>query len=123
MDISGITATTSRVDIRHPATQEPVGLVIWIKPMSDPAIKAVQRRFTNETLRQRGMKITAEKAEANRTDILIACIDKWEWNGEAEFNGEKPELTPENARKVLKLDWIRDQVDEALGDEASFFKA
>lgn len=123
MDFASIKANTARIDIRHPATQEPTGLVWYLKPMSDPAVKAIQRRFTNETLRQRGMKITAEKADANRTDILVAATDKWEWNGDAEFEGEKPELTPENIRKVLKLDWVRDQLDEALGDDAAFFTA
>lgn len=123
MDFADIKASTARVDIRHPATQEPTGLVVWLKPMSDPALKAIQRRFTNEALRHRGMKLTAEKADANRTDILVAAIERWEWNDEAEFNGEKPELTAENVRKVLKVEWVRDQLDEALGDEAAFFSA
>ena len=122
MDISSIKAATTQVEIRHPGTQELIGLNVWLKPMSDSAVKAVQRRFTNEALRQRNMKLTAEKADANRTDILLAAIDRWEWTNDASFEGEQLDCTPENVRKVLKVDWVRDQIDEALGDDASFFK-
>lgn len=121
MDIFSIKPSTATVDIRHPATQEPIGLTIRLLPMSDKAVKAVQRRNANELYRARGMKITAEKAEANRLDILVAAVEGWEWSGDASFNGEKLECTPENVRKVLKVDWLREQVDEALGDDASFF--
>lgn len=121
MDISGINASTSPVEIRHPGTQELLGLTVHLRPMSDPKVKAVQRRFTNEALRKRNMKITAEQAEASRTDVLVSAVDSWEWAGDASFNGEQPECTAENIRKLLKVDWLRDQLDEALGDEAAFF--
>lgn len=123
MDISSIKAATTQVEIRHPGTQELIGLNVWLKPMSDSAVKAVQRRFTNEALRHRGMKLTVEKADANRLDILVAAIDHWEWVGDAKFDGEQLDCTPENVRRVLKVDWLKDQIDEALGDDAAFFAA
>lgn len=121
-DLSAIKATTTRVEITHPKTAEPTGLVLHLRPLSHPDVKAVQRKFTNENLKHNRLKLSAEKLEANKIEALIAAIEAWEWNGEASWNGEKPALTPEAARAVLKVDWIRSQADDALGDEAAFFQ-
>lgn len=122
MDLSAIKTNIVPVSIKHPATLEPTGLVFHMRPMSHPEVKRVQRRITDENLRQRKLKITAAQLDSNRYDLIIAAIDKWEWNGDANFEGEKPKLTADTARKVLKADWIRDQIDEALGDDAAFFQ-
>jgi len=120
-DISNIKASTNTVNIVHPATNEPIGLSIVLRSLESPQVKEVQRRITNELLRNR--KITAEKSEANRLDILAAATERWTWEGDLSFNGEKPECNPNNARRVYKeLPWVKEQVDNALSDEAAFFR-
>lgn len=121
-DLSTVVATTSRLEIRHPSTGELTGLVLHLRPMSHPDVKAVSRKFTNQNLRMQRVKITSEKLDIHRLDLLVTAIERWEWTGTASWAGEKLELTPENVRKVLKTDWIRSQADEALGDEAAFFQ-
>jgi len=60
--------------------------------------------------------------------LLIAATASWTWGkdasgDEATFEGGKPEFTPDNVSRVYKkLPWIRKQVDEALGDDAEFFR-
>lgn len=121
MDLSSVKPVDRRVDIKHPVTREDTGLVFVLKPYSDPSVKAVQRRLANTRLRN-GRKITAEQLEDAKLEVLCAAVSGWEWNGEATFGGEKLEFNAANVRKVLKsVDWIREQVDEELGDDAAFF--
>lgn len=122
MDISNITASSSSVTIRNPGTAEPIGLTITLRPASSPEVKQVKRRITNDALKSRG-KITAEKVESNNFDVLVAATEGWTWEGDTTWNGEKPEATAENVRKVYKqAPWIKEQVDEALSDDAAFFR-
>lgn len=121
MDISSISATAREVTIVSPATAEPIGLTISLRPATSPEVMIVKRRHTNEALKNRG-KATAEKIEANSLDILVAATAAWNWTGDLNFHGQKPELTPETVRRVYKeLPWVRSQIDDAIGDEASFF--
>ncbi len=90
--------------------------------MSSPKVKAAQNRMTNERLVKRSHKVTAESIEENGTKLIVSAVDGWEWQDDASFNGAKPEFTEANLRAVLKIDWIRKQLDEELGDEASFFR-
>lgn len=127
-DISTIVATSRPINILHPRTGQETGLVIHLLPTTAPAVKAVKQRFTNEALAARGRnKTTAQKLEANSIELLAAAIDKWEWNVGADgtqssFGGEQLELNEKNAKKVVKVDWIRAQIDEELGDDAAFFR-
>lgn len=123
MDISSITPSTNELNILHPATSEPIGLTISLLPLTSPPVRDVQRRITNESLRTRGKGFTSEKLDANRLDILIAATQGFKWEGDANWNGEKPEATPQLVRKIYKeVPWIREQVDNALNDEAAFFR-
>jgi hypothetical protein len=123
MDISSIAPTVNELKILHPSTAESIGLTIRIQPITSPAVREVQRRITNETLRTKGRGMTAEKMDAHRLDILVAATAGWSWEGDATWNGEKPEATPAAIRKVYKdAPWIKEQVDAALNDEAAFFR-
>ena len=128
MDLSSIKASASSVEILHPATAEPIGLTIGLRPSTHPAVKEVQRRFTNDTLNARHKKITAEKLEANNLDRLVAATDSFAWGNGPDgkpttWNGEALEANAANVRKVYtQAPWIKQQVDEALGDEARFFR-
>lgn len=123
MDISTIVAAERAVDIKHPANGEPIGLRITLRPDTDPAVVAARRRFLNERLARRG-KITAEKLEQQQNVVIAAAVAGWEWKGELTFEGSKPEFSETNLLKVLKkLPWVREQIDEELGDAAAFFQS
>lgn len=121
MDISTITAAERTVQIKHPATGEPIGLVITLRPSSDPAVLAASRKFLNERL-QRGSKITAEKLEVQKVAVITAAVSGWKWEGDAQYKGQQPEFTEATLRTILKdLPWVKAQIDEELGDDAAFF--
>ncbi|RFF50181.1 hypothetical protein [Xanthomonas campestris] len=120
-ELSTIVATQRAIDIKHPATEAPIGLRITLLPDTDERVRAVARKAVNERLAGKG-KLTAEKSEQSRLDILTASIGAWEWGGSLTFHGGKPDPTQQTVRQVLtELPWIADQVDAALGDRAGFF--
>ncbi|HEL3748620.1 TPA: hypothetical protein UMV35_000879 [Stenotrophomonas maltophilia] len=121
-DLSTIVAAARTIDIKHPATDAPVGLVLTILPDSHPQVRAASRKLTNERMLGRG-KVTAEKIEAGRIDMLVASVGGWEWQGDLNFHGEKPFFEEKTLRQLFKeLPWVCEQVDAALGDRAEFFR-
>ena len=122
MDISSIVAAPRTIDIKHPFSGVLVGLRVTLRPDSSDEVVAAKRKLINERL-QNDVKPTAERIEQNAFALLESAISDWEWQGELNFEGAKPELNAINLRKVLKrLPWVKDQIDIALGNDASFFE-
>jgi hypothetical protein len=121
-DLSTIVAAERAIEIKHPSTDEPVGLALTILPDTHPQVRAASRKLSNERLMGKG-KLTAEKLEAGRIDMLVASVGGWEWRGDLNFEGTKPEFSEANLRKVIKrLPWIGDQIDREVADRAEFFR-
>lgn len=122
-DLDTIVAGERVITIRHPSTNEPLGLMIRLRPQSSPEVKAVSRRLLDEGLKTRGKGMTALKVEANVLDKLVAATAELFWEGETNWRGQKLDSTPANVRKLYKeAPWIREQVEDELGDEAAFFR-
>ncbi|ATS40461.1 MULTISPECIES: hypothetical protein [Xanthomonas] len=120
-ELTTIVAAERVIDIKHPATEAPIGLRITLLPDTDERVRAVARKAVNERLAGKG-KLTAEKSEQGRLDILTASMGGWEWAAGLSFHGEQPQLTQQIARQLLtELPWIADQIDTVLGDRAGFF--
>ena len=64
-ELTNIVAEARRLDIVHPATQEPVGLVLILLPDSHPQVKGAARKTINDRINHRG-KVGAEQIEAAR---------------------------------------------------------
>lgn len=121
-ELTNIVAAERSLEVLHPATQEPVGLVLILLPDSHPQVRAAARKSINDRLNHRG-KVTAEQIEANRIAMLAASVGGWEWQGELTFHGEKPEFNQQTLQKLLKeLPWVGEQVDVALTDRSEFFR-
>ncbi|PPT88886.1 hypothetical protein XarbCFBP8149_07250 [Xanthomonas arboricola] len=100
-----------------------MGLRITLLPDTHPQVRAASRKALNDRLMGKG-KLTAEKMEQGRTDMLVASVGGWEWQGDLTFHGAKPPLTDESLRKLLKeLPWISDQLEVELGNRAEFFRS
>lgn len=121
MDLSTLAPVVRDVPILNPATNEPTGLVLRLRALSSPEVKAAQARITNEGLIRRRVKLTSDAIDENTLRIVIAAVEGWEWGGDANFHGEKLAFNEANLRAVLKLDWVYKQINAELGDEASFF--
>lgn len=122
MDILSIQPGTLSVDIKHPATGEPIGLSVQCVSLEDDRVKAVERQIKNKALRSGRSNVTAEKIEDNTIDLLSAAIVGWTWaEGLALGEMKNPPLNKPNLVKMLSVSWIAKQIDTALGDEAAFF--
>lgn len=121
MDLAGIKPSTVDVEIIHPGTGDPTGLVITVKSSEDEAVKRAQRKIYNQRLKTREKKLSVEKLEEDGIAILTAAVSGWKWNGDAKWNGTKPEFTPDKLADVLAVEWIRKQVKAVVDEEADFF--
>ncbi|MCI2243780.1 hypothetical protein L3067_04055 [Xanthomonas sp. PPL568] len=122
-DLSTLVPQPRDIEIKHPVSDEPVGLSITLLPDTDPRVRAVARKALNERLIGKG-KLSAEKIEQNRLDMLVASVSGWGWEGDLTFKGSKPDFTESNLRAVLAhLPWIQDQIDAELVDRSEFFRS
>ncbi|HDS1039365.1 TPA: hypothetical protein QDZ42_004313 [Stenotrophomonas maltophilia] len=49
-ELSNIVAAERRLEVLHPSTQEPMGLVLLRLPDTHPRVKAAARKSTNDRL-------------------------------------------------------------------------
>lgn len=121
------------VTIRHPKTNLPLGITITVCGTDSETYKRIQRKQLNRRLelsqrsRNKQLAMTAEEIEAESMDVMVACTKAW-------ATGERPEIefnpdewlacTPENVRRVYEdLPWMKEQVDQEIGDRANFLPA
>lgn len=129
MDINNIDPLTYNLRLKHPGNGKYVGLTITLNSTSNDATKKVERKLVDRRLKlsARGKNFNVDEVEDNGIEYLASAIAGWIWeiddDGEpGSLNGQQPEFNLINARKLLAVDWIKDQIDEALADNARFFQ-
>lgn len=127
MDIAKLVnyESTFEYEVTDPKTGEGTGLFLDLRSASSEAVKAVSRKHIDFiSAQQRANKnVKVEVLERQVIEKLVASVADWRWEGDAEFNGEKPEFTAANVQKVLEVDWIFDQVNKQVGDIENFTKS
>jgi len=105
------------LEIESP-TGEPLGIHFKILGV-DSEVYNKQLRKNQDKMMKKGMKnIKSENIEVEGIELLVACTVDWE--GIAD-NGEDLGCTKENVRYVYKnYPWIKDQIDEFIGDRSNF---
>ena len=127
MEISGLVEYERlfKLDLLHPATDEPVGVVFQIRSAGSKEAKAVLRRHIDENaeLAQNGKTASHAVRERQEAEKAASYIASWDW-GENEWQGEKPVLTMEKAAEILQAEgWIWAQVTKAATKIANFTQA
>lgn len=140
MDIGSIKPSEIVLEILHPASEQPLGIRVFLVSMSDERVKKVRRRIQDEKLKldARGKHFKASEVEENTNSLIFNCMSGWEWynptgnpgdegydkNAQPNFNGEIPDYNKSNVYAVFnELDWFSDQIAAALADEKAFFQA
>ena len=138
-DLAGLKPIERKVEINHPATDEPIGIRVALVSMDDPKMIRVRRRIIDERMRleQRGKIFKAEEIEKNNNDVLFTAMTGWEWynptgnDGDSgydadampNFNGEIPEFNRKNVVDVFnELPWFAQQISTAVGETKDFFQ-
>lgn len=125
MDIDNLKPVERVIEIVHPGTGEPIGVKVTVVSISDEKMTSIRRRIQNKRIEldKRGKTFKADDLEENETELLLAGITGWFWEGDTTFKGEKPEFNEKNVKLVLKeLSWFKEQIKEAIGDEKAFFQ-
>lgn len=124
----------SEIELRHPVTNEPLGIFWTVYGVHSDTYREYWREIANERIRKeemakkrgRGSEIlTAESVEEQGIDFLTVCSKGWR-------TGDKPTITLRNeelafnvpnVKKVLSgFPWVRKQIDEGISDLENFMK-
>lgn len=132
--------------ILHPVTKEPLGIYVSILGKHSETFRELVKERTNKRIKEDSLNArrgkfgkvkTAEEYEAEAIEMLCACTTGWgkctlTKDGDiAEktsttflFDGEQLPYNPKNGKTVYgRLIWLRQQVDDAIGDLENFIKA
>lgn len=122
----------AKLTLKDPFTRAPIKdkdentIVITCLGKHSAAYIATQNRLSNRRLKEargRGPTSTVEEMEAETIELLASAIIGWSDN--LEMSGMAFPFSPENAFALLsnnKLRWIREQIDEFVGDIGNFMQ-
>lgn len=122
LDLSASAEAGNVVEIEHPISGEDTGIRITVlgtdsKKYKDKVREQQQARF-NKAARSRSRKsANIGMSDEEASELLAACTVSW--SGVKENGDEVP--VEQAARIYTKYSWIREQVDEFMGDRANFF--
>lgn len=127
--IFDVEVNSLELDIIDPVTNDPMGFRVSLRPLTDPVVDKVQKKYAREirdALMRR--KNTQALEEEQAVEVLASAVTGWEWTN-ATLGGtialDPVEFTPDNVRQLLrakKLAFIRRQIDAKLGEEGDFFR-
>lgn len=115
---------TTTVDIIHPLTNKPTGIKFTLFSRHSLEVKGLARQIADKRMaavRQNKPLDTASMDE-EALDLLVASIKGWEG---IEEDGQSVPFSQAKARDLISrqgLEWLRKQLDEALGNDALFFQ-
>jgi len=114
-----------KMELFHPVTEASFDPPVYITVVgidSDTYQKAQldQRNKQWKKMQRRNrirFEITAEETEQNAVELLAKCIVGWD---NIEWEGKPLQFNYDNAKKLLTVSWVREQVDTFIGDRANF---
>lgn len=122
MDLLSIRPDSIEIEIVHPGTRQPLGLVLTCVSLEDERVKEIERTLKNKALRGGRNSVTAEKLDENTLLVLATTIKSWNWPESLTLGDlSNPECNSANKKKLVSIPWIASQIDVALGDESAFF--
>ena len=121
LDTSALAEKGAPLTLRHPGTNEELGVKIWLQGADAPTYRTVVRRQIDEQIAQFKPDLTAAELEERHIERLVAVTRKWE---NVTYHGEVFELSASNAEKLYQEQlWIREQVARFVEDRSHFLPA
>lgn len=119
----------TKMTLNHPKTNSPLVdaqgqmAFILLYGMDSEAAQKAKKDATTRNLRRRNRStLTADELEANNVEFLVALTAGWHLVNPAGEAVDHP-FSAANARQLYanpKMSWIREQVDEFVGDRGNF---
>lgn len=127
----------AEIELLHPVSKDPIGVFVSIRGKDSNAFKMHIRQSINAKLNQqranrnrRAPQLTLESSEDEALDALVVCVTGWRTveGGESfphiKFNGEELTFNAVNAKRLMAaLPWMKQQLDEEIGDLENFLKS
>lgn len=121
---------TIEVILNHPATLEPIlkadgtEMSITVYAPHSKVYKDALHEQTNRRLQKaqktKKFSMTSEEVEQSSLEVLARITKEWD----IVLGGKTPKLDIQSATELYRdYPWIKDQVEEAVNDNASFLKA
>lgn len=131
LDTTAASSKGATLFLVHPTTREPLmtpatddaparPVSITLMGLESEKAEAFQREVQRKRLKRGASKkpITPEQLEAEAINLLAEVTLAWDGIGKG---GEDLECTPANVKMIYKdRKWVRDQVDEFVGDLSNF---
>jgi len=120
---------SAEVQLKHPATKEPLFadkektqiVGIELEGTASAAYREAIGTWQKRYLARKGKPASIEESKQESIDLLVAVSVR---GINFQYNG-KEITTPEDFSELYqdpKFSWVKDQVDEALGDVSNFLK-
>jgi hypothetical protein len=145
LDTATASDADAKVPILHPTSKEPIGINIKVLGKHSTIFRELVRERINNRIKmesqaaKRGKTVdprTAEQVEQEALEMLVACTMDWETEIKNEkgeivetkptvfFEGQHLPFSAQNALLVYsRMLWMREQVDNAIGDLENFIPA
>ena len=119
-DLTSLQESGTEVPITHPASGEPLGIIMHVVGPDSKRQKAMTSAIIGERADLRLRKISAARLEDE--SIRVAATSIVGWSGVTE-NGKEIEYSPSAALGLLtRYPFIREQISSYAGDRANFLK-
>ncbi|NJB67496.1 hypothetical protein GGQ74_001136 [Desulfobaculum xiamenense] len=109
------------LQLRHPATEEPLGVYVTLAGADSGICRKAQMAIGRKRIRR--MKtgaVSPEEAEEEALELLSRCTLGWEG---VTVDAQVLDFSRENAVALYRrFPWIREQVDRFIGDRANYIK-
>lgn len=140
LDLSTLDTTAAcdkgaEIELLHPVTNAPLGIFISVLGKDSTTFKEYLRQKINEDIRRSAMAKKAgkqepmrliEESESRGIELLVVCTLGWRTGDKSTitFKGNDLEFNVPNAKLLYEsLSWIKEQVDNGLGDLENFMKS
>ena len=121
-------STTADIVIVHPATGEDLinengkPITVTVFGSQSDEFKKAKNKALNKRMMNVGKKTTAETAEADGIDLLVACTKSFNNFAKVEFSNGVVDV--KDFKKAYTDDsWFKDQVDAGIANNALFMPA
>lgn len=125
VDFSELKPTERVIEIKHPATDEPLGLRFKLMSFDDDRMKRVRRQLRDKSisLGKKNKAFSAVDEEDNANTLMFTAILEWEWHGTMlDKVGEQPEFNQRNFNYIIEqLVTVKNQLLEVFNEDKDFF--
>lgn len=136
MDLAAAAARGAELELRHPATGQPIGILIRLAGADSQTYLDAQRRILDLAARDGKRTVDSSVYERRAAELAAAVTMGWAYKsqkgarldsyerveGMIPWRGQELPFSDENAINVyLERRWIREQIESFINVRANFF--